>query len=563
MSEHPYRSYRWARDNYTALGRLWDIGRFTTQLLWYLWQDRFVGKQRQVPLAEQQSQRNRQRAIWIRESLLHLGPTFIKVGQFFSTRADLFAAEYIEELSKLQDRVPAFPYEDVVAIVARELGQPIDNIYAYFDPVPLASASLGQVHQAQLHSGAEVAVKVQRPGLQRLFTIDLKILRQIVGFVQYRTPWGQGGRDWIGIYAECHRSLWAEVDYLNEGRNAATFYRNFRHRPEVVVPCVHWRYTSPKLLTMEYVPGIKVTDLEALAAAGVDRQALASLGATSYLEQVLHHGLFHADPHPGNLAVSTEGALIFYDFGMMGEIAPETKDNLMLTFTGILNKDANLVVQSMVGLGALAPGSDLGPVRRSVQYMLETYFDQAFEQHADISIAAINDDLYELSYGQPFRFPATFTFVLRALATLEALGKTLDPTFNLMEVAQPFADELMAQNYSSNPNSLLDQLSRQATEFTSTSLSMPQRIETTLNKLEQGDLKLRFSSVETNRELRLLNSIGIALIYTLLFCVLLITGSQFLIAGWPRVGGGILGAAGMVAIALGRLVLFKLDRSAP
>jgi predicted unusual protein kinase regulating ubiquinone biosynthesis (AarF/ABC1/UbiB family) len=492
-----------------------------------------------------------------------LGPTFIKVGQFFSTRADLFAVEYIEELSKLQDRVPAFPYEEAAAIVERELGQPIGNIYAEFDPIPLASASLGQVHRARLNSGDEVAVKVQRPGLQQLFTIDLRILRQIIEFVQYRTQLGQGGRDWVGIYEECHRTLWEEVDYLNEGRNAATFYRNFRHRPEVVIPRVYWRYTSPKLLTMEYIPGIKVTDLGALSAAGIDRRTLAHLGATCYLEQVLHHGLFHADPHPGNLAVNAEGALIFYDFGMMGVIAPETKANLMLTFSGVLHKDANLVVQSMVGLGALASGTDLGPVRRSVQYMLETYFDQALAQHAEISVAAINDDLYELSYDQPFRFPATFTFVLRALATLEALGKTLDPTFNFMEVAQPFAEEIMAQDYSSQPNTFLDQLSRQATEFTNTSLSMPQRIETTLNKLEQGDLKLRFSAVETNRELRQLNTLGLGLIYTLLFCVLLITGSQFLLAGWLRVGGGLFGGAGLVAIALAQLLLFKLDRSTP
>ena len=176
-------------------------------------------------------------------------------------------------------------------------------------------------------------------------------------------------------------------------------------------------------------------------------------------------------------------------------------------------------------------------------------------------MASINDDLYELSHDQPFRFPATFTFVLRALATLEALGKSLDPTFNFMEVAQPFAEEMMAQEMPDNPNTLLDQLSRQATEFTNTSLSMPQRIETTLNKLEQGDLKLRFSAVETNRELRQLNTLGVALIYALVFGVLLMSGTQFLLAGWVRVGGGLLGMAGMAAIALGRVLLFKLEQS--
>ena len=201
VPERPERPYRWARHNYTVLGRLWDIGGFTTQLLWHLWREQRAG-QRSVS-APEQSQRYRQRAIWIRERLLHLVLPLSRSGSFSLPARICSPAEYIEELSQLQDRVPAFSYEQVVAIVQRELGQSIDDIYAYFDPIPLASASLGQVHRAQLQSGAEVAVKVQRPGLQRLFAIDLEILRRMTEFVQYRTQWGQGGRDWVGIYEEC------------------------------------------------------------------------------------------------------------------------------------------------------------------------------------------------------------------------------------------------------------------------------------------------------------------------------------------------------------------------
>ena len=555
-------SYRWARSDYTRVGRLRHIGQTALQFLFYLWLDqqpRSYGSQ-QPPTPEQKSERRGKRAAWLQESLLDLGPTFIKIGQFFSTRADLFPSEYIEELSKLQDRVPAFDYEQVVEIIQRELDKPIDQVFAEFNPIPVASASLGQVHHAWLHSGEEVAVKVQRPGLQRLFKLDLSILKGIVDYVQHHTPWGEDGRDWVGIYEECRRTLWEEVDYLNEGRNADTFRRNFRQISQVIAPRVHWRYTTPQLLTMEYIPGIKVTRFEALTAAGLDRRSIAHLGARSYLRQVLHHGFFHADPHPGNLAVNPDGALIFYDFGMMGQIQPETKASLMLTFSGIIHQDANLVVQSMVELGALAPGSDLGPVRRSVQYMLETYLNQALGEHQDISMADISDDLYELTYDQPFRFPATFTFVLRSLSSLEALGKSLDPEFNFMDVAQPFAEEIMAQEPSYKPNSLIGQLSNQAAEFTNTSLSLPSRIETTLNKLEQGDLRMRVNSVEANRALRKLSSIGVGVIYTLVFSALLLSATQFLIAGWMRVGGGILFLAILAAIALGRL-LFSLERS--
>ncbi len=557
-----YESYRWANNTYNKWGRLIEIGRIGLQFLIFLWVDQHSWSypEHQAPTPEKRAVRHRQRAVWIRESLLHLGPTFIKVGQFFSTRADLFPTEYIEELSKLQDQVPAFEYEQVTEIIEQELGDPVQATFQCFSPVPIASASLGQVHHGQLHSGEEVAVKVQRPGLKQLFKIDLGILRGFAEFVQYRTPWGKNGRDWLGIYEECHQNLWGELDYLNEGRNANLFRRNFQDHTDVIVPRVHWRFTTSRLLTMEYIPGIKVNDVEALAAAGIDRVEVAQLGARSYLRQILHHGFFHADPHPGNIAVNLEGALIFYDFGMMGKLPTETQDRLMLNFRGILQNDANLVVQAMVELGALAPDSDLGPVRRSVQYMLDSYFDRAFSDHGEISMAAINDDLYELTYDQPFRFPAAFTFVLRSLSALEALGKFLDPNFNFMDVAQPFAEEIMAQD-SSNPNDLIGQLSRQAAEFTNTSLNLPQRVEISLNKLEQGDIKMRVNSVEANRELRKLNITSLGIIYALLFSALFLCATQLLIANFVWFATALAICAFIPLTLLLQILLFKLERS--
>ncbi len=556
LVDNPPRSYRWSRSNYTPLGRLLDIGAVASQFLFFLWKDRQADQSGRV-LPEARSVLHRKRAAWLQESLLQLGPTFIKIGQFFSTRSDLFPAEYIEELSTLQDQVPAFDAVLVKAIVERELDKPVEAIFSELNLVPIASASLGQVHQGTLQSGRSVAVKVQRPGLQRLFEIDLNILRGIVETVQYRTIWGKQGHDWIGIYEECRRTLWEEVDYLNEGRNADTFRRNFRDQDKVTVPRIYWRYTTPRLLTMEYVPGIKVSSGEALVAAGIDQKAIAHLGAESYLRQLLQHGFFHADPHPGNIAVDARtGGLIFYDFGMMGRVPKTTKDSLMITLSGIIRQDAGLVVESMVALGALAPDTDLGPVRRSVQYMLENFMTQSLGSHEAVSMASISDDLYELSYGQPFRFPATFTFVLRALSTLEAWGKSLDPSFNFMAVAQPLATELMTQS-PGNSNSFFDQLGLQAAQFTNTSLNLPQRAEKALNHLEQGDIKIRMTSVETDRELRKLNSVGVGLIYTLLCSVLILSGTQMMTVGFFWVGGGMMALAGLMAIALGT-VLFKL-----
>ncbi len=510
-------SYRWNRERYSVFRRRFDIWTFVLSLLlsltygekkWtYLGKEGYSDRRRDA--------RRRARAAWIRETILELGPTFIKVGQLFSTRADLFPAEYVEELSKLQDRVPAFSYEKVEALVQQELGKPTHQLFRRFEPTPLAAASLGQVHKAQLHNGEEVVVKVQRPGLKQLFTIDLSILKQIARYFQSHPRWGKG-RDWIGVYEECCRILWEEADYLNEGRNADTFRRNFRSSPDVKVPRVYWRYTSLRVVTLEYVPGIKISHHEALEAAGCDRRVLARLGAETYLQQLLRDGFFHADPHPGNLAVTPEGQLIFYDFGMMGRIKANVREKLMETLFGIAEKNAERVMQSLIDLGALAPTGDMSPVRRSIQYMLDHFMEEPFEEQ---SVAAIGDDLYEIAYDQPFRFPATFTFVMRAFSTLEGVGKGLDPDFNFMEVAQPFAMEIMASNFDgdrSAAGTILDELGRQAAQVSTTALALPRRLEETLDKLERGDVRVRVRSVETDRILRRLSGIQLGTNYTLL-----------------------------------------------
>ncbi|MDZ8030820.1 MAG: AarF/ABC1/UbiB kinase family protein [Nostoc sp. DedQUE08] len=506
------KAYRWNREKYSSKRRFVDIWSFVLTLLFKLW---LYNKSWSYPggvTDVKQAARRKTQAVWIRNTLLDLGPTFIKVGQLFSTRADIFPGEYVEELAKLQDKVPAFSYEQVEAIVEKELGKKIPELFHNFEPIPLAAASLGQVHKAILHTGESVVVKVQRPGLKKLFEIDLQILKGITRYFQNHPKWGRG-RDWLGIYEECCRILWEEIDYLNEGRNADTFRRNFRGYDWVSVPRIYWRYATSRVLTLEYLPGIKISQYEALEAAGLDRKAIARQGAQAYLLQLLNSGFFHADPHPGNIAVSANGALIFYDFGMMGRIKSNIREGLMQTLFGIAQKDGDRVVQSLINLGAIAPTDDMGPVRRSVQYMLDHFMDKPFENQ---SVAAISDDLYEIAYNQPFRFPATFTFVMRAFSTLEGVGKGLDPEFNFMEVAKPYAMQLMTDMNGSEGNSFLNELSRQAAQVSSTAFGLPRRLEDTLEKLEQGDMRLRVRSIETERLLRRQSSIQLSISYALL-----------------------------------------------
>ncbi|WP_414566642.1 MULTISPECIES: ABC1 kinase family protein [unclassified Anabaena] len=549
------KAYRWNRENYSSRRRFVDIWSFVLTLMFKLWR---FNKSWSYPggvTEAKQAARRKAQAVWIRNTLLDLGPTFIKIGQLFSTRADIFPGEYVEELAKLQDKVPAFSYEQVETTIEKELAKKIPELFQSFEPIPLAAASLGQVHKAVLHTGESVVIKVQRPGLKKLFEIDLQILKGIARYFQNHPKWGRG-RDWMGIYEECCRILWEEIDYLNEGRNADTFRRNFRGYEWVKVPRVYWRYASPRVLTLEYVPGIKISQYEALEAAGLDRKVLARQGAQAYLLQLLNDGFFHADPHPGNIAVSPNGDLIFYDFGMMGRIKSNVREGLMETLFGIAQKDGDRVVQSLIDLGAIAPTDDMGPVRRSVQFMLDNFMDKPFESQ---SVAAISDDLYEIAYNQPFRFPATFTFVMRAFSTLEGVGKGLDPEFNFMEVAQPYAMQLITNMNGSDNNSFINELSRQAVQVSTTAFGLPRRLEDTLEKLERGDMRVRVRSIETERLLRRQSNIQLGTSYALIISGFTLSATILFVNHyvWPALLTGLIAAA--MSVLLIRL-LSRLDR---
>lgn len=562
MSPPPAQnSYRWSKENYSRPGRLIDVWRFVLLFLFYRWWDGKAWSYGNGATEEHRVERRRNRAIWVRETMLDLGPTFIKVGQLFSTRADLFPKEYVEELSKLQDEVPAFEYSKVVTIIEAEFGRSIKEIFQFFDPTPMAAASLGQVHRAQLNTDEEVVVKVQRPGLQKLFDIDLQILRGVTSYLQNHPRYGKG-REWLPIYDECAKILYEEIDYLNEGRNADTFRRNFRNDDLIHVPKVYWRYSSPKVLTLEYSPGIKISNYEAIEAAGLDRKVIARIGARSYLQQLLEDGFFHADPHPGNLAVRPDGVVVFYDFGMMGSIKPGTKEKLMDTFLGVAQKDTEKVIAALTDLGAIKPGADQAPIRRSVEFLLTNFADQPFEQPQNLSIGDLSDDIYEMAYDQPFRFPATFTFVLRALSTLEGLGKGLDPGFNFMEVAQPFATQLVsdASRSMGGPVGIINEFGRQAVQAGSTAANLPKRIEETLNRVEKGDVRIRVRANETDRLLRRLNIAAFGLMYAILLSGLLVSTAVLYSMGHTMEASGGLALSGFTALAMGR-VLFKLQRA--
>jgi len=452
---------------------------------------------------ERQRSRQRRRARWLTQAFLGLGSAFIKLGQLLSARPDVLPAELVEELATLQDRVPAFPFAVVQDLLEQELGERCAEIID-LESEPLGSASLAQVHRASLRSGRQVVFKVQRPGLERTFRLDLEVMQQVAAAVQRHPRWGRG-RDWIGIAQECRRVLLRELDFRLEAEHAARFRQQFLDDPGIRIPAVVWELSTRRVLCLDYVPGIKITDRQALIEAGIVPAAVAEKGAASYLQQLVRFGFFHADPHPGNLAVAADGALIYYDFGMMGQLSSRLRSRLGSMVRAAAGRDAAGLVKELQQAGVIAPGVDPGPVRRLVRVMLEEALTPPFSANV---LERLSGDLYDLVYGQPFRLPPELIFVMRALSTFEGVGRSLDSGFSLVAIARPYLLPLMTSSGGSgsgvggSANDLFNEISRQAAEVGSRALGIPKRLDDSLARIEQGDLQVQIRAGETDRLLR-------------------------------------------------------------
>ncbi len=519
---------RWQQQTDSPLARQVDVSLSAAKFGFYLWWDSRI--------AERSSARRDRRAQWLVGTLLNLGPTFIKIGQALSTRADLLPIEYVKALSQLQDRVPEFSADQAIAIIESELNCPLHTLYREFDRVPLAAASLGQVHRAKLHTGEEVVVKVQRPGLDQLFDLDLKVLDRVV---RLSTRYSAIARqyDLEAIYQEFAEILYKEVDYVQEAMNADRFRHNFADHPRIVVPKIYPRYTTKRVLTMEYVPGIKVNDRESLEAIGIDPKDINHLGICAYLKQLLQDGFFQADPHPGNMAVTLDGRLIFYDFGMMAEVMPINRDQMVKTFFAVLKKDTDEVIHTLIDMGLIEPMSDMTPVRRVLGFLIDRFTDKPVEVEA---FNSLRNELYTLFEKQPFRLPAKMTFIIKALTTLDGVARDLDPQYNLLIAAKPFVKSLVIAA-PKNHGSGLGELARQAKSFLTYQIRKPNSAELAIQRLEarleQGELQIRVQS-ESDRHLKTLLHLAVkSLIYACLTGFSVLSGVVLLVGAYQ--GGAI------------------------
>lgn len=374
------------------------------------------------------------RANELRCTLTRLGPTFIKVGQALSTRPDLIRPDFLEELIKLQDQLPPFDNDLAFSIIERELDREVASIYREISSTPVAAASLGQVYRAVLYSGEEVAVKVQRPNLRPVLGLDLYLMRWGAVYFGKLLPLNLG-HDLTLIIDEFGCKLFEEIDYLNEGRNAEKFAINFRNNPEVKVPKIYWRYSSRRVLTLEWIHGFKLTDVDNIRASGLDPNEIVKIGVTSGLQQLLEHGFFHADPHPGNLFATLDGRMAYIDFGMMDQLEEVTKETIASSVVQLINKDYQALADDFVRLGFLTKDTNITPIIPALERVLGNAMGQSV---GEFNFKTITDDFSELMYEYPFRVPAKFALIIRSLITQEGLALSLDPNFKIVEVAYPY-----------------------------------------------------------------------------------------------------------------------------
>jgi ubiquinone biosynthesis protein len=428
-----------------------------------------------------------------RELLEDLGPTFVKIGQILSVRPDILPLEYIEELEKLQDKVPPFPFEDVRKLFESELGKSLDEVFSEFEEEPVASASISQVHRALLKDGKRVAVKIQRPEAAKIIESDLRLMRFVAETAQKRIETIDLG----GIWEELATSLRNELDFVVEAKNIEDFRRCFEDDPVICIPEVIWELTSSRVLTMEFIEGVPLSDIQKIRVeySEVDVEGLAVYGARAFMRQVLEFGIFHADLHPANLIITPDGRIAYIDFGMVGRLSQDTRKAIARMLYAQIMKDVDEIIFQAEKLGAKIPRGKIPVLRSELRDVLDRYYERTL---GEIRIDIIGKEFVQLLHKNKIRIPRDYALLVKALITVEGVAHTLYPQINVLEVAKPYVTELVRKYYP--PSSLIKELSGLLLEDLYVLLRMPRKIDTILTVME-GSEETRIEQIEAVREL--------------------------------------------------------------
>jgi ubiquinone biosynthesis protein len=427
------------------------------------------------------------RAERVRMAVEELGPTFVKLGQILSTRPDLVPVDFVHEFEKLQDDVAPFEYQDVKMIVEKELAQPLEGVFQNFEEAPLAAASIGQVHRAQLKDGEDVVVKVQRPGIRKIIEVDLEIMLHLASLMERHLEDGEIHRP-TRIVAEFARSIEKEIDYTVEASYMEHFARQFQGDMSIHVPMVFRKASTHRVLTTEYVDGIKASRIDSLNEAGLDRKLITARGADLILKQVFEHGFFHADPHPGNIFVLPDNVVCYLDYGMMGSIDRQTREDCAELLYALAGGDEAKAVDALLKLAEYDEQPSRSMLKRDMADFMAKHLHKALKE---IEMGKLLQGILDLLSRHRLRIPHDLILMLKALTTWEGVGRSLDPDFHVMERAAPFIEHIrMARMH---PGRVADDLWKLGLDLVRFAREIPTELREILLQLKQGKIKMDFA----------------------------------------------------------------------
>lgn len=510
-------------------------------------------------LGRAEKRESRTQPVRLRLAFEELGTAFIKVGQLLSTRPDLLPPEYIAELSKLQDATPPAPYAQVAVVLEAELGAPPEKIFATFDDKPLASASIGQVHTARLHSGEEVVVKVQRPGVDAAVERDLDVLTELAGLVESHTRFGSD-YDVVGLADEFAFTLRSELMYGREGQNADRFREAFSEEPSSYVPRVYWDCTTDRVIVQERLRGIKVDNLAALESAGVDRKKLAADTVRLTLEQMFLHGFFHADPHPGNFFVLEDSSIGMMDFGMIGYLDDPLQGSLSRLFMALFKGDTEQMMDELLAMGVSRTQVNRVALKRDLDHMIILYKNSSAKE---LEAANIFNEMTGLARRHHLGLPSDLLLMAKVMAMSEGLGTRLDPDFQFVPFATPYFKRFWLAKRS--PEKMKEKMAEGVAEMAELGITLPRHLRRFMTQAERGELGARVELSDMDRFLSVIQAMVNRLAVSILVGSLIVGLSLFLHMFAPEsssdYAGWFFGISFIGAVFFGIWLLFGLLRS--
>jgi ubiquinone biosynthesis protein len=438
----------------------------------------------------------------IRDVVEELGPTFIKLGQIASTRSDLLPEPIVKELEKLQDQVKPIPYAQVQETIEAELGQSVDAVFGHLEVQSLAAASIGQVHRGVLRTGERVAVKIQRPHVADSIRTDLEILSDLANLAERRFAWARRLQV-AAMMTEFGKSLLNELDYTKEARNAQKLAEQFKDAAYIYVPAIYSEYCSSKVITMQYIEGIRLNQEDQLLALGYDRTRIAKRLIQSLFHQIFIEGLFHADPHPGNIIILPGEVIAFLDFGMVGRLTPEMKLHFSSLIIALMRQNTDGVIKAIRRIGIIDDQIDIAELRDDVEGLREKYYDVPLSQ---VSLGGIVHDLFEVAYKYHIRIPPDFILLGKTLLTIEGIVVKLDPTISIVTMAEPFGIQLMMEKF--HPKNITVSVFMDLLDYGQLLLNLPRQSRDLISMIKSGKIHLDISVPELDECLRKLDRVG-------------------------------------------------------